>query len=159
MKKFINEFREFAIRGNVIDLAVAVIIGNAINKVVSSLVNDIFMPVLGLFVGKIDITSLAININSRFTGGKPLSIGYGIFLQNVLNFLTQTFCIFIILKFLNKIRNFNFLKSRGDDESEEESELVPTTEELLIEIRDLLKEKHADAEAISKSPDDFKKQE
>lgn len=165
MKKFIEEFKEFAIRGNVIDLAVAVIIGNAINSVVKSLVNDIFMPILGIFVGRIDISSLCININSRFTGGKPLTIGYGTFLQSVLNFFTQAFCIFIILKFLNKLRNFKLIKTLGDNESEPEKKSTekPTTEDLLVEIRDLLREQKAAAENISKRfseiPDNFEEKQ
>lgn len=138
IKKIIEEFREFAARGNVIDLAVAVIIGNAINKIVTSLVQDMLMPILGLFIGRIDISSLKFTISSRFTGENSINIGYGSFLQAVLNFLILTFCIFIMLKMLNKLRTFSFIKDKNSDKEEPES-TPQTTEEILSEIRDLLK--------------------
>jgi large conductance mechanosensitive channel len=153
MKKLIQEFKEFAARGNVIDLAVAVILGNAINKIVTSLVNDIFMPVLSIFIGRIDLSSLSLNISSRFIGAKPISIGFGSFLQAVLNFLTIAFCIFIILKMLNKLRNFRIVKSKHE-QKEEAVSAPPSTEELLIEIRDLLK-KHSEPEKTSNLPENF----
>lgn len=158
MKKFIEEFKEFAARGNVIDLAVAVIIGNAINKIVSSLVNDIFTPILGIFVGRINITSLSLTISSRLTGGKSLVIGYGNFLQSVINFLTITFCIFIILKGLNKLREFNFIKAKENEAKEDEQE-KPTTEELLMEIRDLLRERQNKPDTVSDIPDDLEEKQ
>lgn len=154
MRKFIEEFKEFAARGNVIDLAVAVIIGNAINKIVSSLVNDIFTPILGIFVGRINITSLSLTISSRFTGGKNLVIGYGNFLQSVINFLTITFCIFIILKGLNKLRELNFIKATENEAKEDKPE-KPSTEELLTQIRDLLRERQNTSESDSDIPDNL----
>lgn len=126
------------------DLAVAVIIGNAINKIVTSLVQDMLMPVLGLFIGRIDISTLKFTISSRFTGGNSINIGYGSFLQAVLNFLILSFCIFIMLKMLSKLRTFSFIKDKNSVEKEEEKEISQTTEEILSEIRDLLKNKAED---------------
>jgi large conductance mechanosensitive channel len=156
IKKFIAEFKEFAIKGNVIDLAVAVIIGNAINKIVTSLVSDIFMPILGIFIGHIDISSLSFAIKSRFTGANPIVIKYGDFLNTVINFLILTFCIFIMLKMMSKMRDFTFSKvSRNALPDEAEPEIVPPkTEDLLVEIRDLLREQTIQ-KTTSNSPEDL----
>lgn len=156
IKNFIAEFREFAIKGDVIDLAVAVIIGNAIKDIVTSLVNNIFMPILGIFIGHIDISSLSFTIKSRFIGAKPIVIGYGNFLNTVINFLILTFCIFIMLKMMSKMRNFTFSKiSKNALPEETEPEIAPPkTEDLLVEIRDLLKEQ-ATQKAASDSPENF----
>lgn len=141
MKKFLEEFKEFAVRGNVIELAVAVIIGNAINAIAKSLVNNIFMPIIGIFVGRVDITSLKLVIPSRLTHGSDITIGYGVFLQSVLDFLTTAFCIFIMLKFVKKVSNFSIIK--GKEEQEENNSEPLKTEDLLVEIRDILKEQSA----------------
>lgn len=155
MKKLLAEFKEFAIRGNVIDLAVAVIIGNAINAVVHSLVNDIFTPVLSLFIGRINIKEASKVIKSSLIGGKDITIGYGSFLQSVLDFLTITFCIFIMLKIINKLHSFSFKKSESEPQKEEPLP-PPTTDELLIEIRDLLKEQAlSKAQPALQSPSDL----
>lgn len=146
------EFRQFAVRGNVIDLAVAVVIGNAINKIVSSLVTDIFTPVIGIFIGRIEIGSLKFTIGSSLNHGSPLVIGYGDFLQSVLNFVTITFCIFVMLKMINKLRNFNFLKKEAEEAGDAPSE-APTTEELLAEIRDLLKAQAQQQKVLSDLPE------
>jgi len=156
LKKFLEEFRQFAVRGNVMELAVAVIIGNAINAIVKSLVNDIFMPVIGLFIGRIDIKSLTLIIPSRLTGETALTIGYGTFLQSVLDFLTTAFCIFIILKLIKKLSAFSFNKEKGTDKKDDEPGL-PKTEDLLAEIRDLLKEQ-AESKARSDLPDKLDKE-
>jgi large conductance mechanosensitive channel len=150
--KFIEEFKQFALRGNVIDLAVAVIIGNAINKIVSSLVINIFTPIISFFIGRIDIKSLAFIIKSSLTGGATITIGYGNFLQSVLDFLTTAFCIFIMLKMLNKLHDLSFRKV--ESEPEETKPEAPKTEELLIEIRDLLQEQMV-TKGRSDLPDDL----
>ena len=156
MKKFIEEFKEFALRGNVIDLAVAVIIGNAINAVVKSLVEKIFTPLLGLVIGRIDISALTFVIPSRLTKGKDIEIGYGNFLQAVLSFLTTAFCIFIMLKMINKLHDITIKKNdECEDEEPEPEPETPKTEDLLIEIRDLLKEQAA-SNRQSNLPDEFK---
>lgn len=129
MKKFFNEFKTFAMKGNVIDLAIGVIIGSAFSKIVSSLVNDMIMPLLGLVLGKISISDLAVTITSRL-GGDPIIIKYGVFLQNIIDFIIIALSIFIALKFINKLMRRN------------EKEVKPTKEEVLLtEIRDLLKNK------------------
>lgn len=120
----IKEFKEFISRGNVLDLAVGVIIGGAFGKIVSSLVNDLLMPIVGLILGKTDFSNLSLDIN----GSK---IMYGSFLQNILDFLIIGFVIFLIVKAMNKFKR----KEVKKDETAAKSEEVL----LLQEIRDLLK--------------------
>jgi len=126
MKKIIKEFKEFISRGNVVDLAVGVIIGGAFGKIVTSLVNDILMPLIGIILGGLDFTNLKLTI-------KDASISYGLFLQNVLDFLIVSLCIFIMIKFINR-----FSKKKEIEEIKEEPK---KSEEVLLleEIRDLLK--------------------
>lgn len=130
MKKLWNEFKEFAFKGNVIDMAVGVILGTAITAVVTSLVHDIIMPVLSAII-KIpsDITELTLKVNN-------INIKYGSFLSNLINFLLMAFCIFICIKAINKVMSFR--------KKEEEAVSAPKPEDiaLLEEIRDLLKEKN-----------------
>lgn len=128
MKKFIKEFKEFAFKGNVLDMAVGVVIGSAFGKIVTSVVNDIIMPIIGtLFSGK---TFSSISIHLR--GNNYITIGN--FIQNVVDFLIIAFCIFSVLKFINKF------KRKAVEEEKVQEPAGPTTEELLAEIRDLLKE-------------------
>lgn len=123
----IKEFKEFAVRGNVVDMAVGVIIGGAFGKIVTSLVEDMIMPLIGVVIGGVDFTSLVLNV-----GG--VDVTYGNFIQQVFNFLIISFCIFIVIKGMNSMKK-----------KEEAVELVlpePTKEEVLLtEIRDLLKQK------------------
>lgn len=126
-----KEFKEFISKGNVLDLAVGVIIGGAFGKIVTSLVDDIIMPFIGLIIGGLDFSGLSIVI------GKA-TIKYGMFIQNVVNFLIIAFSVFMIVKAVNKVR-------RIKPEKKEEEEVVeaPSKEEaLLAEIRDLLKAKN-----------------
>ena len=126
-KGFVNEFKAFIKRGNVIDLAVGVIIGGAFGTIISSLVDDILMPLLGIVIGGINFTELTWKVGDAV-------IKYGAFLQNVLDFLIVAFCIFIFIKLLN---SFN-----RKEEVKEVKKPEPSNEEkLLMEIRDLLKEK------------------
>ncbi|NLL51052.1 MAG: large-conductance mechanosensitive channel protein MscL [Eubacteriaceae bacterium] len=134
MKKFFKEFKEFAMKGNVIDLAVAVIIGGAFGKIVTSLVADVIMPLLGLLLGKINIAELALTVSSG-AGAEPVVIKYGLFLQNVIDFLIIAFCIFVAVRILNK------LKRNKPEEVTEAVEEDTKDQKLLMEIRDLLKEK------------------
>lgn len=125
----IKEFKEFISRGNVIDLAVGVIIGGAFGKIVSSLVNDVLMPLIGVCLGGLDFKGLTINIGNA-------SINYGMFIQNIVDFLIIAFCIFIFIKLINRITKF-------EKHKEEEKEAVKSDEVVLLEeIRDLLKEKN-----------------
>ena len=96
MKKIVKEFRDFINRGNVIDLAVGVVVGGAFGKIVTSLVNDIIMPLIGLILGGIDFTKLSLTIGESV-------IAYGAFIQNVIDFLIVAFCIFMLVKFVNKL--------------------------------------------------------
>ncbi|WP_342495015.1 large conductance mechanosensitive channel protein MscL [Bacillus sp. FSL K6-0046] len=120
----LKEFREFAVKGNVIDLAVGVIIGGAFGKIVTSLVNDLIMPLVGIIVGGHDFSGLSIKIGSA-------QILYGSFIQTVVDFLIISFSIFIFIRYLNKLKRKKV--------EEEVVETPDQTEVLLTEIRDLLK--------------------
>ena len=123
----IKEFKKFISRGNVVDLAVGVVVGSAFSKIVSSLVDNIIMPLVGIIIGGIDFTKLSITIFD-------VKIQFGIFLQNVVDFLIIAFCIFMAVKVFNKIIH--------KEEKKEEAKPTKTNEEVLLEeIRDLLKEK------------------
>ncbi|MCY7673661.1 large conductance mechanosensitive channel protein MscL [Bacillus safensis] len=121
----LKEFREFAVKGNVIDLAVGVIIGGAFGKIVTSLVNDLIMPLVGIIIGGHDFSGLSIKIGAA-------QILYGNFIQTVVDFLIISFSIFIFIRYLNKLK-------RKKVEEEEVVEAPDQTEVLLTEIRDLLK--------------------
>ncbi|MBQ7420960.1 MAG: large-conductance mechanosensitive channel protein MscL [Prevotella sp.] len=123
---FIKEFKEFAMQGNVMDMAVGVIIGGAFGKIVSSLVDNILMPLVGIITGGVDFNKGLI----AKVGDAELN--YGIFIQNIIDFLIIAFCIFLLLKAINKV-------SRKKEEPE--APAGPTTEELLADIRDILKVK------------------
>ena len=138
---FIKEFKEFALKGNVMDMAVGVIIGGAFGKIISSLVDDIIMPLIGKLLGNADFTNLYIAMSGQPDGlslEKAKEAGavfaYGQFCQNIIDFLIIAFCIFLMVKAMNK---FN----RKKEEPAPEAPAGPTQEELLTEIRDLLKQK------------------
>ncbi|WP_028042405.1 large-conductance mechanosensitive channel protein MscL [Candidatus Stoquefichus massiliensis] len=140
MKKFITEFKEFAMRGNVLDMAVGVIIGGAFGKIVSSLVNDMIMPIITLITGAADFSKLSLVLKEPIMENEKvisegISLMYGSFLQNVIDFLIIALVIFMMLKFVMKLSS---LRQKQEEEIVEEK--GPSTEELLIEIRDLLKE-------------------
>ncbi len=127
MKKIIGEFKEFIARGNVVDLAVGVIIGSAFGKIVTSLVNDILMPIIGVILGGINFTNLTLKF-------KDATISYGNFIQNVIDFLIVAFCIFMFVK------TINLLTRRKKKVDEEKVEKTKSDEVILLEeIRDLLK--------------------
>ncbi|WP_278843483.1 large-conductance mechanosensitive channel protein MscL [Hoylesella timonensis] len=140
MSKFFNEFKEFAMRGNVIDMAVGVIVGGAFGKIVTSLVNDIIMPPLGFALGRVDFTDLSIKLGEKLAeDGKTMeavTLNYGNFIQEVVNFLIIAFCIFLATKGINS------LSKKKEEVKEEPAAPAPTKEEMLLtEIRDLLKNK------------------
>ena len=139
---FIKEFKEFAMRGNVMDMAVGVIIGGAFGKIVSSLVNDVIMPPIGWLIGGINFTDLSVKlpVNPLTPEQEPVTINYGAFLQTTLDFLIVAFCIFLLIKGINKLSN---LKKKEEEAAAAAPEAPkgPTQEELLAEIRDLLKKK------------------
>lgn len=132
MKKIINEFKEFISKGNVLDLAVGVIIGTAFSKIVTSLVNDILMPFLGVITGGVDFSSLSIKI-------KDATIAYGAFIQNIIDFLLMAICVFAIVKIVNHVKS-NLEKLDKAKEAKKEEVKKSNEEILLEEIRDLLKE-------------------
>lgn len=137
MKKMWQEFKEFAFKGNVVDMAVGVIIGGAFGKIVTSLVSDILMPILGALTGGINFTDMKLVIgNAVLENGEPAAIAYGSFIQNVIDFLIMAMCIFLMVKVLNKITS----SLKKPEVEKEEKPAGPTQEELLTEIRDLLKE-------------------
>jgi large conductance mechanosensitive channel len=129
MKKFIQEFKEFSMRGNVMDMAVGVVMGTAFSAIVTSLVKDIIMPLIGLLTGGVDFSNLSVTLM-----GKAV-LTYGAFIQSIFNFLMISLSIFLMVKFANKISSL-----RQKQEEQKEKVLEPSKEELLLtEIRDLLK--------------------
>jgi large conductance mechanosensitive channel len=137
MKKFIKEFKEFISRGNVVDLAVGVVIGSAFTKIVTSLVNDMIMPIIGALFGGIDFTSLRWVIREAVEaeGIAEASINYGNFIQVIVDFLLISFTIFVVIRLMNVFR-----RKKEEIEAEPEKPAEPTEEVLLLrEIRDSLK--------------------
>lgn len=129
MKAFFNEFKEFINRGNVMDMAVGVVIGGAFTAIVSSLVDNIIMPVVGMIIGGIKIDDLILTVGTA-------ELKYGLFLQNVLDFIIVAFVIFCVIKAMNKMTEKLHPKK---EEAPAEPEPVPEDIQLLTEIRDLLK--------------------
>ena len=138
---FIKEFKEFAMKGNVMDMAVGVNIGGAYGKIVTSLVNDILMPIISLATGGMDFTNLFVNLSDDVkykTLAEAQEAGasvfaYGTFIQNIIDFIIIAFCIFLMIKAMNKLKK--------EEPAAPEAPAGPTQEELLTEIRDLLKTK------------------
>ena len=130
VKNIFKEFKEFISKGNVIDLAVGVIIGGAFGKIVNSFVDSIIMPILGLIIGKVNFQELRLVLKQADGVNPELAITYGLFIQNVINFLVIGFVLFLMVKTINKLR-------KKEEEAVEEKPTVD--QELLKEIRDLLK--------------------
>lgn len=122
-----NEFKQFALKGNVLDLAIGVIIGGAFGKIVTSLVQDVLMPLIGLLLGGVKFTNLSIKFGKE-------ALKYGLFLQSVVDFFIISFSIFLFIKLINRF------KRKEEEEVKEEITKTASQEELLMEIRDLLKE-------------------
>lgn len=142
MKKFFQEFKDFAMKGNVVDMAVGVIIGAAFGKIVTSLVNDIIMPAIGVLTGGVNFSDHKWIIQKAVTDGAEVitpevAVTWGAFVQTIIDFLIIAFCIFIAIKFINKLRR------QPEPAPEPEAPAGPTQEELLTEIRDLLKQEVA----------------
>jgi large conductance mechanosensitive channel len=102
MKNILQEFKEFAMRGNMIDMAVGIIIGAAFGKIVTSLVNDILMPPLGFLIGNVDFSSLAITLREKTADTAAVTINYGMFINSVIDFIIVAFAIFIVIKQVNR---------------------------------------------------------
>ena len=129
---FVSEFRDFAVKGNVVDMAVGVIIGAAFGKIVSSLVGDVVMPPLGMLIGGVDFSDLAVTLKAPMEGAAAVTVRYGKFIQTIIDFTIIAFAIFLAVKFINRMKK-----------KEEVAPTAPPTkqEQLLMEIRDLLRER------------------
>lgn len=133
-KKFGEDFKKFAMKGNVVDLAVAVIIGGAFGKIVTSLVNDILMPLIVLITGQNNLSGLSVTLREAVGEGDPLLWKYGNFLQTVIDFLIIAFCIFLFVKFFERFKK--------KEEAAPAAPPAPSAEEkLLTEIRDELRKR------------------
>ena len=131
MKKLLEEFKAFVMRGNVVDMAVGVIIATAFGKIVASLVNDIFMPIIGVLIGNMNFSDLQIKLGTPVEGVEQVAIRYGAFIQEVINFLIIAFCIFVFIKVVTSLQKKKEEKPAPVPE--------PTKEEILLtEIRDAL---------------------
>lgn len=136
MKKLLSEFKEFAVRGNVVDMAVGIVVGVAFGKIVSSFVSDVVMPPIGLLIGGVDFSDLVITLKAAQGEAEAVTIGYGAFLQTVFDFVIIAFAIFVAVKVINT------LKRREEADPTPPPPPEPSAEEkLLTEIRDLLKQR------------------
>lgn len=131
MKKFLKEFKEFAMRGNMIDMAVGIIIGGAFGKIVSSLVADVIMPPLGLLIGGVDFTDLAITLKQAVGDSPAVVLSYGKFIQTILDFTIIAMAIFMLIKGMNTMK-------RKHAEAQTTPPAPSVEEKLLTEIRDIL---------------------
>lgn len=134
----LKEFQKFIARGNVIDLAIGIIIGGAFGKITSSLVSDIIMPPVGMLLAGVDFSQLTILIGEGKEG--PVTVNYGLFLQTIIDFLIIAFAIFMFVKFINEIREAAIKK---EEEIKAEDPTPSNEEKLLTEIRDILKSNNA----------------
>ena len=134
MKKMLLEFKKFAMRGNVVDMAVGIIIGGAFGKIVSSVVGDIIMPAVGVLVGGVNFTDLKLVLKQAVGDTPEVAINYGNFIQVIIDFLIIAFSVFLLVKAINAL-------SRKKEEAPVEPAAPPADIQLLTEIRDLLKEK------------------
>lgn len=129
-----SEFREFAMRGNVVDMAVGIVIGGAFGKIVSSFVNDVLMPPIGLAIGGVDFSELAVTLKEASGEAAAVTVNYGAFLQTVLDFVIIAFAIFMVIKGMNS------MKRKEEAPAEPEAPPEPSVEvKLLTEIRDALR--------------------
>lgn len=136
MRKILSEFKEFAVKGNVVDMAVGIVVGVAFGKIVSSFVSDVVMPPIGMLIGGVDFTDLTITLKAAEEGVEEVAIRYGTFLQTVFDFVIIAFAIFVAVKAIN------MLKRREEADPTPPPPPEPTAEEkLLAEIRDLLKQR------------------
>ena len=144
MSNFIKEFKEFAVKGNAIDMAVGVIIGGAFGEIVNSIVNDIIMPPIGWLIGCVNFSDLKVELPKVVLDSgielAPATINYGSFVQTIINFIIIALCVFMMIKGLAKLKN-----AKKAEEEKEEAPAAPAEpsneEKLLTEIRDLLAKK------------------
>ncbi|TKV67800.1 large-conductance mechanosensitive channel protein MscL [Marinobacter panjinensis] len=130
----VKEFKEFAVKGNVMDMAVGIIIGVAFGKIVSSFVADVMMPPIGLLIGGVDFSNLVITLKAAEEGAEAVALRYGVFIQAVFDFVIVAFAVFIAVRALNSMR-------KKEAETPAAPPAPSAQEQLLMEIRDLLKQK------------------
>ncbi len=129
-----KEFKSFAMRGNAIDMAIGIIIGAAFGKIISSLVNDVLMPPIGLLLGGVDFSYLSITLKSAAEGASAVVIRYGAFINTVIDFLIVAFCMFMVVKGMNKLK-------RAEEKPPEAPPKLSKEAELLSEIKEILRNK------------------
>ena len=147
MKKMLNEFKKFISKGNVVDLAVGVVIGGAFSKIVSSLVNDIIMPLIGVIIGGINFTNLSLKVGDA-------TINYGMFIKNIIDFLIISFCIFLVVKALNTLDDMTkkkIEKLKKEEKVEKKEEIVSEEILLLREISNSLKKQNKNVKKTKNS--------
>ena len=138
MKKFLEEFKEFAMKGNVLDMAIGVVIGSAFTSIVNSLVNDIFMPLVAALTGEVQFTDLKIVL--RGLDASAVTINYGSFIQNVVDFLIVALCMFVVVKSINKFKET--IEHKKEEEKKEEDPKPSAELVALNRIVELLEEKN-----------------
>ena len=146
MGKFINEFKEFAVKGNAVEMAVGVFIGGAFGKIVTSIVNDIIMPPIGWIIGGVNFSELKATLPAVSVAGEelaPATINYGSFIQTIFDFLIIALCVFFLVRVINKLARKR--KKVEQKAAKPEPPKVSAEEKLLVEIRDLLKERNEQA--------------
>ena len=144
MKKILNEFKKFISKGNALDLAVGVVVGGAFSKIVSSLVNDVIMPLIGVIIGGIDFTNLSLKVGEA-------TVNYGMFIQNIIDFLIISFCIFLVVKTLNTLNDMTKKKFVKEEKVEKKEEKVSEEILLLREINNSLKKQNKNAKKVKNS--------
>ena len=144
MGRFLNEFKEFAVKGNAVDMAVGVIIGGAFGKIVTSVVNDIIMPPIGWLIGGVKFTDLKFELPQVELPGieklEPVTVNYGNFLQTIFDFIIIAFCVFLLVKGINRLSQ-KVTKAKETPAAPPQPPQPSAEERLLTEIRDLLKDK------------------
>lgn len=136
---FLKEFRDFAMNGNILDMAIGVVIGTAFGKIVSSLVGDVIMPLVGVICGSVDFKDLALELQPKTEAAEAVVLKYGVFIQNIVDFIIIAFAIFISMKLINNLKR-SLVKEEKAEEAAEEAAAPSPDIQLLTEIRDLLKE-------------------
>ena len=147
MKKILNEFKKFISKGNALDLAVGVVVGGAFSKIVSSLVNDVIMPLIGVIIGGIDFTNLSLKVGEA-------TVNYGMFIQNIIDFLIISFCIFLVVKALNTLDDMakkKIEKLKKEEKVEKKEEIVSEEILLLREISNSLKKQNKNVKKTKNS--------
>jgi large conductance mechanosensitive channel len=130
----VKEFRDFAMRGNIVDMAVGIIIGSAFGKIVTSLVTDVLLPPIGMALGRVDFKDFKVVLQKAGDGVSGVTMNYGMFIQTIIDFIIVAFCIFMVVKVMNRLKK--------NEEEKAAPPAGPSKEEILLtEIRDLLKEK------------------